>query len=150
MFCRTKVSTDLAETFLDRVIQSTELERASHLAIAGGGIEALIQLMKRGFTHAAAVLPDRCRAAESADAFLVLGIPTSTTVEETLHQAHATLRPQGVVAIHDAHPETGPRVRAWDRLAEKAGFSSVVAVPFGDGCIVTARRLDQAPHLAAA
>lgn len=115
---------------------------SDHLVIAGGGVDHLIDLMRRGFSNAACALPGRRLTGEDPDVLLIPNAASPDELKLILAGLGRRLHAAGVAVIYDRHLPTRQRLTALNRLLAQYGFAPLVRLPCACGHVLKTLKLD--------
>ena len=123
---------------------------SDHVVVVGGGVEALIDLMHRGFCNAAAACPGQCLAGEDPDILLIPDAGSPGELALILSGLGRRLHEAGVAVLYDRRLPTGQRQAALDLLLATYGFGTLVRVKCGQGYLLKTSKLAAKPLVQAA
>jgi len=114
---------------------------SDHLVVAGGGVEALIDLMHRGFCNAASACPGQSLVGEDPDILLIPDAGSPAELALILAGLGRRLHEAGVAVIYDRRLPTRERLAMLDQLLATYGFGALVRVKCGQGYLLKTRKL---------
>lgn len=120
---------------------------SDHLVVAGGGVEALIDLMHRGFCNAASACPGHALVGEDPD---ILLIPDAGSPAELATILAGLGRRAQLAVIYDRHLPTRKRLAALDQLLAAYGFDALVRLKCAHGILLKTRKCAAKPLASAA
>ena len=118
---------------------------SDHLVVAGGGVEALIDLMHRGFCNAASACPGQSLAGEDPDILLIPDAGSPAELALILAGLGRRLHEAGIAVLYDRSLPTRERLATLDRLLAAYGFGALVRLKCGEGYLLKTRKLAAKP-----
>ena len=138
---------DRPPDLLDRMIGAAGARPSDQVTIAGGDIEWLLGLARRGYVHA------ECAVARGGGATDVLLIPAVATPQELatiMARLGRCLHHGGMAVIYLARVATRRRMAPLRRVLDAGGLALQMCSPCRDGTILAARKVGGAALLIAA